>query len=178
MADNQTAKDRILRVISAICTDGFTSSWIQGSRGYESRDHFYFDKSTRMQILSGSPEAFVMHVETRRTNANDKASPKTLPDSCDWSLQDIVDYIQQLDDDDIDNLPQPQMSNKSVRLMSNILDTIDYGTWHTISGTSYQAVENVENDPEYQDIVILTDRSNPFDDQWGAERFFEQGRNT
>lgn len=174
MTDLTAAKDRILRVVTAICSEGFVTAWRAGSRGYEFREHFYFDTSLRLQVISQNPETFAMHVETRRIA--DKNGPKTLPDACDWSLHSIVDFIQQLDDEEVAHLPQPQPRRKAVKLMTAILDTIDDGSWHSIGGTRYRAVTNAAGDPEYRDIIILTHKADSFDDKWGAETFLEQGR--
>lgn len=174
MSDIAANKDRILRVISAICTDGFAAGWRPSRRGYEVRERFYFDTSRRMQVIADSQEAFVIHIETRRVD--DKTGPQTLPDACDWPLNAIVEFAQQLDDDEVANLPEPQIRRQAVKTMSDILDAIDSGEWTTVAGTRYRAITNVDNDPEHEAIVILTDGADPMDDKWGAERFLEQGR--
>ena len=174
MTDIQTTKDRILRVISAICTDGFSAGWRPSRRGYEIRERFYFDTSRRMQVMTESAETFVIHIETRRIDG--ATGPMTLPDVCDWPLNAIVEFAQQLDDEEVANLPAPQIRRRAVKTMSDMLDAIDNGEWTTVAGTRYRAVTNANNDPEYEDIVILTGGDDPMDDKWGAERFLEQGR--
>jgi len=174
MTDIQNTKDRILRVISAICTDGFSAGWRPSRRGYEIRERFYFDTSRRMQVMTESPETFVIHIETRRIDGD--TGPMTLPDVCDWPLNAIVEFAQQLDDEEVADLPAPQIRRRAVKTMSDMLDAIDNGEWTTVAGTRYRAVTNTNNDPEYEDIVILTGGDDPMDDKWGAERFLEQGR--
>ena len=174
MTDIQTTKDRILRVISAICTDGFSAGWRPSRRGYEIRERFYFDTSRRMQVMTESAETFVIHIETRRIDGD--TGPMTLPDVCDWPLNAIVEFAQQLDDEEVANLPAPQIRRRAVKTMSDMLGAIDNGEWTTVAGTRYRAVTNANNDPEYEDIVILTGGDDPMDDKWGAERFLEQGR--
>ena len=174
MTDIQTTKDRILRVISAICTDGFAAGWRPSRRGYEVRERFYFDTSRRMQVVTESPETFAIHIETRRVDGT--GGPMTLPDACDWPLNGIVEFAQQLDDEEVADLPAPQLRRRAVKTMSHILDIIDSGAWTTVAGTRYRAVTNNNNDPEYEEIIILTGGDDPMDDKWGAERFLEQGR--
>ena len=174
MTDLAATKDRILRVISAICTDGFAAGWRPSRRGYETRERFYFDTSRRMQVIADSQEAFVIHIETRRVDGD--AGPMTLPDACEWSVNDIVEFAQQLDDEEVTDLPAPQIRRQAVKTMSDILDAIDNGEWTTVAGTRYRAITNIDNDPEHEVIIILTDGSDPMDDKWGAERFLEQGR--
>lgn len=174
MTDIQATKDRILRVISAICTDGFTAGWRPSRRGYEVRERFYFDTSRRMQVVTESPETFAFHIETRRVDGG--SGPMTLPDACDWPLNGIVEFAQQLDDEEVADLPAPQIRRKAVKTMSDMLDAIDNGEWTTVAGTRYRAVTNATNDPEHEEIIILTGGDDPMDDKWGAERFLEQGR--
>lgn len=174
MTDITVTKDRILRVISAICTDGFAAGWRPSRRGFETRERFFFDSSARMQTMTNSPETFAIHIEMRR--ADGKSSSKTLPDACDWTVNDIVEFAQQLEDHEVAHLPEPQIRRQAVRAMSGLLDAIDDGEWTMIAGTSYRAVTNVENDPEHEDIIILVQRDDPNADKWGAERFLEQGR--
>jgi len=174
MTDIQATKDRILRVISAICTEGFSAGWRPSRRGYETRERFYFDTSRRIQVLTDSPETFAIHIETRRVDG--ESGPMTLSDACDWSLNDIVEFIQQLDDEEVADLPAPQPRRRAVKTMSHILDIIDSGAWTTVAGTRYRAVTNVSNDPEHEAIIILTGGDDHMDDKWGAERFLEQGR--
>ena len=45
MTDIQATKDRILRVISAICIAGFDAGWRPSRRGFEVRERFFFDDS-------------------------------------------------------------------------------------------------------------------------------------
>lgn len=174
MTDIQSTKDRILRVISAICTNGYSAGWRPSRRGFETRERFFFDTSARMQAITDDAETFAIHIEIRR--ADGQPSSKTLPDACDWGLNGIVEFIQQLDEEEVSHLPPAQPARRAVQLMSQILDSIDSGEWLSVGGTRYRAVTNVENDPEYQDIVILTGSADPMDDKWGAERFLEQGR--
>ncbi|AXK43812.1 hypothetical protein [Erythrobacter aureus] len=174
MTDIQPAKDRILRVVSAICTDGFTAGWRPARRGFETRERLYFDNSERMQVMTESPEAFAIHIETRRID--DNSGPRTLPDACDWSINDLVEFAQQLDDEEVKDLPAAQTGLRPVQTMAAILDGIDDGEWHTIAGIRYRAVSNAGNDPEYEDIVILTKGNEPMDDKWSAETFLEMGR--
>ena len=174
MTDLAATKDRILRVISAICTDGFAAGWRPSRRGYEVRERFYFDTSRRMQVISDSPETFAIHIETRRIDGD--TGPMTLPDACDWPLNGIVEFAQQLDDEEVASLPPPQIRRKAVKTMSDMLDAIDNGEWTMVAGTRYRAVTNVDNDPEYEEIIILTGGDDPMEDKWGAERFLEQGR--
>lgn len=176
MTDLAATKDRILRVISAICTDGFAAGWRPSRRGYEVRERFYFDTSRRMQVISDSPETFAIHIETRRID--DKTGPQTLPDACDWPLNAIVEFAQQLDDEEVADLPAPQLRRQAVKTMSDMLDAIDNGEWTTVAGTRYRVVTNTSNDPEYEEIIILTGGEDPMDDKWGAERFLEQGRDS
>ena len=174
MTDIAATKDRILRVISAICTDGFAAGWRPSRRGYEVRERFYFDTSRRMQVVTESPETFAIHIETRRVDGT--GGPMTLPDACDWPLNGIVEFAQQLDDEEVASLPPPQIRRKAVKTMSDMLDAIDNGEWTMVAGTRYRAVTNVDNDPEYEEIIILTGGDDPMEDKWGAERFLEQGR--
>lgn len=174
MTDIAATKDRILRVISAICTDGFAAGWRPSRRGYEVRERFYFDTSRRMQIITDSQEAFAINIETRRID--DKTRLQSLPNTCDWPLNAIVEFAQQLDDDEVANLPEPQIRRKAVKTMSDMLDAIDNGEWTTVAGTRYRAVTNTSDDPEHEDIIIVTGGDDPMDDKWGAERFLEQGR--
>lgn len=174
MTDLTVTKDRILRVISAICTEGFTADWRPSRRGYETRERFYFDTSRRMQVLTDSPETFAIHIETRRVDGD--TGPQTLPDACDWSLNDIVEFAQQLDEDEVAALPAPQPRRRAVKTMSHILDIIDSGAWTTVAGTRYRAMTNKNDDPEHEAIIIVTGGDDPMDDKWGAERFLEQGR--
>ena len=176
MTDIAATKDRILRVISAICTDGFAAGWRPSRRGYEIRERFYFDTSRRMQVMTESPETFAIHIETRRVDGD--GGPMTLPDVCDWPLNGIVEFAQQLDDEEVADLPAPQIRRKAVKTMSDILDAIDDGEWTTVAGTRYRAVTNAANDPEHEEIIILTGGDDPMDDKWGAERFLEQGRDS
>ena len=174
MTDLTATKDRILRLVSAICTDGFDAGWRPSRRGYEVRERFYFDTSRRMQAITGDTETFVIHIETRRID--DQTGPQTLPDACDWPLNAIVEFAQQLDDDEVASLPVPQIRRQAVKTMSDILDAIDNGEWTMVAGTRYRAVTNADNNPEYEEIIILTCGEDPIEDKWGAERFLEQGR--
>ena len=176
MTDLAATKDRILRVISAICTDGFAAGWRPSRRGYEVRERFYFDTSRRMQVIAESSEAFAIHIETRRID--DKTGPQTLPDACDWPLNAIVEFAQQLDDEEVADLPAPQLRRQAVKTMSDMLDAIDNGEWTTVAGTRYRVVTNTSNNPEYEEIIILTGGEDPMDDKWGGERFLEQGRDS
>ena len=176
MTDIAATKDRILRVISAICTDGFAAGWRPARRGFETRERFYFDTSRRMQVITESPETFAIHIETRRIDGD--AGPMTLPDACDWPLNGIVEFAQQLDDEEVADLRAPQIRRKAVKTMSDMLDAIDSGEWTTVAGTRYRAVTNTANDPEYEEIIIVTGGDDPMDDKWGAERFLEQGRDS
>lgn len=174
MTDIATTKDRILRVISAICTDGFTAGWQPSRRGFETRERFFFDSSLRMQKMTDCAETFAIHIEIQRVDGT--PASKNLPDACDWSLNAIVEFAQQLDDDEVADLPAPQIRRKAVKTMSDMLDAIDNGEWTTVAGTRYRAVINTANDPEHEEIIIVTDGDDPMDDKWGAERFLEQGR--
>lgn len=174
MTDIAATKDRILRVISAICIAGFDAGWRPSRRGFEVRERFFFDDSVRMQVMTESPETFAIQIETRRID--DKTGSQTLPDACDWPLNAIVEFIQQLDDEEVEDLPAPKTFLRPVQTMSQILDSIDNGEWTTVAGTRYRAVTNVNSDPEFEDIIILTGGDDPMDDKWGAERFLEQGR--
>ena len=127
-----------------------------------------------MQVITDSPETFAIHIETRRIDGD--TGPMTLPDACDWPLNGIVEFAQQLDDEEVASLPPPQIRRKAVKTMSDMLDAIDNGEWTMVAGTRYRAVTNVDNDPEYEEIIILTGGDDPMEDKWGAERFLEQGR--
>ena len=174
MTDVESAKDRILRVISAICTDGFTAGWRPTRRGFEMRERFFFDSSVRMQKMTGDAETFAIHIQMRRADGSE--APSASPSPCDWPLYGLVDYIQHLAEEELADLPEPQLRRKAVRTMGAMLDAIDNGTWTTIAGTRYRTVTNTENDPEHGPIIVLTDKPDSLDDQWGAERFLEQGR--
>ena len=174
MTDTEATKNRILRVLSAICTDGFTAGWRPTQRGFEMRERFFFDSSVRMQKMTGDAETFAIHIQMRHVDGSE--APSASPSPCDWPLYGLVDYIQHLDDDEVVDLPEIQTGRQAVGTMTKMLHAIDDGTWTTVAGTRYRAVTNEDDDPEHGLIIVLTDKVDSLDDQWGAERFLEQGR--
>ena len=175
MTDIQASKDHILRVISAICTTGFTTKWQPNRRRFELRERFFFDSSVRMQKMTDDAEVFAMEVQTRRLDGGQASG--TLPVPCDWSLGSIVSYIQELDEDEVADLPPAQMSLRPVQLMARILETIDDGQWHAAAGQTYRAITNADDNPEFQDIIIVMGCG---DDEiaakWSGDDFLRQGR--
>lgn len=168
-------KDRILRVLTAISTTGFTSSWIASSRrGFEVRESFRFDSTARMQQMTGDRETLVMDVETRRA-AGGQPMKSSLPQPTDWSLHDLVQWIQSLSGAETDNLPAPQDRIEPVRRMREILDTI--GTEDSVHiGFADYSAHLADDSGEYEPIVLVNRAPSLTDDKWGAENFLLMGR--
>lgn len=174
MTKNAAMKDRILKVMTAILQpEGFTTQWYaSGRRGIEMRETFRFDTSERMQAIAGDSSAFVHHIESRRTET--KALFTSLPDNCDWRIDELVDWIQDLEEADVTGLPDADLSLEPVRLMGLILDTADddrikrvevgFQRWRADYASAYDAPRP----------IILVMVRGPVDDKWGAETFLQR----
>ena len=175
MTDIAATKDRILRVISAMCTTGFITKWQPNRSRFEIRERFFFDDSVRMQKMTDDAEVFAMEVQTRRLDGG--KTTETLPSPCDWSLNSIVSYIQELDEDEVGSLPPAQMNLRPVQTMARILETNDDGQWQPAAGQTYRAITNSDGNPEYQDIIIVMGcGDDAIAAKWSGDDFLRQGR--
>jgi len=175
--DIEMLKTRILKVISAICNDGFTTKWLAGARNYESRETFRITDDARLAAVTGEEENFVLHVEMRKADDHDKKTA-TRPDCCDWSLGDLVDWIQALDEDDTADLAPANMSLTPVAKMRDILATIgsDENNIIQAGGYAYRAIETNDDTGENQPIAVIARTDDAIANKWSAESFVMQGR--
>ena len=177
MTQHAAMKDRILRVITAILQPaGFTTQWFPSSRrGFETRETFRFDSSDRMKAITGDDSTFVLHIETRRATSGTAFS--SLPDACDWTLDQLVDWNQELEEADIADLPEADLSLEPVRLMSRILDTADdYPNTAPVDIGASKWHAGYASDPEANRPIILVMTQGRVEEKWGAETFLSRKR--
>lgn len=178
MTTRDQMKDRILRVITAILQpEGFTTQWYSsGRRSFEMRETFCFDASERLKAITGDDQSLVHKVSIRRVDTTQETG--AMPEPCDWCIDDIVNWIQDLEEVDVADLPAADMELAPVRLMSRILDTAD--KYNDSPAPTPVRVGRVEwaagyaSDANAARPIILCMVHGPVDNKWGAEEFLSQ----
>ncbi|AXK43842.1 hypothetical protein [Erythrobacter aureus] len=126
--DNVPMADRckaIVRALSAIVTTGITTSWSELTYGLvntiniSTRETIGFTTSVRNRALTGSDTVLTHKIMVAR-GRNVSQNP---PEPTDWTIDELLDWIQHLPAELIAKLPEPNFQNPAIAALNEALVT-------------------------------------------------------
>lgn len=168
-------KIRALRLITAIAQapEGYTTEWWPQGPRHESRTKLHIDRTTRMQTMTGDPATFAITTSLRQAASTD-GDAGAIHDSpsmpCNWGMDDLLDFIDQLDATDDERLPQINRDLEAVRRMEHLFDQRTLKLGHINYRIEDDTGEEGSNNPPR--VMVGNEIADSTHDEWGAANLF------
>ncbi len=138
----------IVRGLSAIVTTGVTSTWNEFNLGLvseinvHSKETVALTSSDRNASITGKRRVLTHHVMVARG----RNVSRFAPEPTDWTINELIDWLQNLPANDVDKLPEPDLSIPSISALNKALVTKFGEKVELYPGYRYVASHNTKDD--------------------------------